>query len=318
MARLAGRACRLIGALSLALVAAGCDLVEHRDPAPHRAKETPTAGAGPSEESRRLAAYYAAREARLVAQGKLREDFDPADAPFTVDDLVRDFRRVALYDEYRPDAPGLVAEETLSQLRRWHKPLFIDIEFGASVPTEQRRADLAEVQSFARRLGALTRLPVHFTDRDNANFLVLFLNADEMKTVPGQLARDLPWVTPEIVRGIATLPRDVYCVAYGLTSDRPPFGYVGAVVVIRAEHPPRLRKSCIQEEMTQALGLANDADDIRPSIFNDDEEFAYLTRHDELLLKMLYDPRLRDGMTPESQAPILRQVAEDAMKRSQI
>ena len=44
------------------------------------------------------------------------------------------------------------------------------------------------------------------------------------------------------------------------------------------------------------MGLANDSPDARPSVFNDDEEFAFLTRHDELLLKMLYDPRLRPGM----------------------
>jgi hypothetical protein len=79
-----------------------------------------------------------------------------------------------------------------------------------------------------------------------------------------------------------------------------------------------MRRSCIEEEMTQALGLANDDPNIRPSIFNDDEEFALLTRHDEILLKMLYDPRLTVGMTPERARPLLRAVAEDALKSSRI
>ena len=49
----------------------------------------------------------------------------------------------------------------------------------------------------------------------------------------------------------------------------------------------------------------------RPSIFNDDDEFALLTRHDELLLEMLYDPRLRPGMTAAEAMPIVRVMAAE-------
>jgi hypothetical protein len=44
--------------------------------------------------------------------------------------------------------------------------------------------------------------------------------------------------------------------------------------VIRAEHPDLLRLSCLHEEIAQGLGLPNDSPRARPSIFNDDEEFA--------------------------------------------
>jgi len=57
-----------------------------------------------------------------------------------------------------------------------------------------------------------------------------------------------------------------------------------------------LRLSCIHEEIAQGLGLSNDSPAARPSIFNDDEEFGLLTTHDEFLLRMLYDPRMRAGM----------------------
>jgi len=72
-----------------------------------------------------------------------------------------------------------------------------------------------------------------------------------------------------------------------------------------------MRLSCIHEELAQGLGLANDSPQARPSIFNDDEEFAYLTRHDELLLEMLYDPRLEPGMTVDTAAPLVRRIAEE-------
>ena len=84
-----------------------------------------------------------------------------------------------------------------------------------------------------------------------------------------------------------------------------------AVALIRAEHPPLLRSACIHEELAQGMGLANDSPQARPSIFNDDEEFGLLTRHDELLLEMLYDPRLRTGMTLEEAEPVVRTIARE-------
>ena len=86
--------------------------------------------------------------------------------------------------------------------------------------------------------------------------------------------------------------------------------------MIRAELPQRLRTSCVHEELAQGRGLANDSPDARPSIFNDDEEFALLTRHDELLLKILYDPRLRPGMPRAEAEPIVRRIAAELLAQS--
>jgi hypothetical protein len=67
----------------------------------------------------------------------------------------------------------------------------------------------------------------------------------------------------------------------------------------------------VHEEIAQGLGLPNDSPAARPSIFNDDEEFALLTRHDELLLRILYDRRLRPGMLPDDARPIVTEIAEE-------
>lgn len=56
-------------------------------------------------------------------------------------------------------------------------------------------------------------------------------------------------------------------------------------------------ESCVIEEMSQLLGLPNDSFDVAPSIFNDNEEYHDLTWQDELFLRVLYDPRVRSGMT---------------------
>jgi len=44
--------------------------------------------------------FYASVESQLIANGRMRRDVAPVDAPYTTGDLVRDFERVALYDEY--------------------------------------------------------------------------------------------------------------------------------------------------------------------------------------------------------------------------
>lgn len=61
------------------------------------------------------------------------------------------------------------------------------------------------------------------------------------------------------------------------------------------------------------MGLANDSPRARPSIFNDDEEFALLTRHDEMLLKILYDPRLTPGMTERDARPVIETIAAEML-----
>jgi hypothetical protein len=106
------------------------------------------------------------------------------------------------------------------------------------------------------------------------------------------------------------MPRSTYCLVFAWDPDDDG-AYEKAVAVIRAEHPDLLRLSCYHEEMAQGMGLSNDSPDARPSVFNDDEEFALLTPHDEALLRILYDPRLRPGMTAEEAMPIVRAIAEE-------
>ena len=81
------------------------------------------------------------------------------------------------------------------------------------------------------------------------------------------------------------------------------------ISVIRGELPERLRLSCIHEELAQSLGLVADYPRARLSIFNDNEEFAVLTRRDELMLKMLYDPSLKSGMTATQAQPMISRIA---------
>jgi len=85
------------------------------------------------------------------------------------------------------------------------------------------------------------------------------------------------------------------------------------VAILRTELPPLLSEACIHEEIAQGLGLSNDSPAARPSIFNDDDEFALLTTHDERLLEILYDPRLPLGTGPNDARPIVEAIATDLL-----
>jgi hypothetical protein len=296
-----------LGVLAACALLAGCVASPFTTPAraPEPVEETPSA---PSAESDSFARYYASVEQRLLSDGLLRTDGGGVDTPFTARQLVENFERIALYDEYTLSGGRFIAQQTPSRLRRWAQPVRIEAHFGPLVSEEQQAIDRAELSSFAARLSRVSRHPIRAVN-SGGNFHVLYINRDTQRQV-GDLVRSLvPGISPETVAEIERLPRFTFCSVYAFSQAGGGSTYVAAIAIIRDEHPPLLRRSCVHEEIAQGLGLPNDSPAARPSIFNDDEEFALLTRHDELLLRILYDRRLRPGMLPDEARPIVSQIA---------
>ena len=264
-----------------------------------------TIAASPASEAARV--YFAAVQARLLSQGLLRSDGGITDAPFTDRMLAANFTRVALYDEYTDGPTGPVQRETASRLRRWAMPVRVGLRFGASVAPDRRATDTARVASYLSRLQMLTGHPIRLDDA-NPNFIIEVVNEDERRALGPAVAAALPGLSAADVRGITDLPRSTYCLVYAF-AEGGSSTYSRAYAVIRAEHPDLLRLSCFHEEIAQGLGLANDSPTARPSIFNDDEEFALLTPQDEMMLHMLYTPALRPGMTESEAQPIINSLA---------
>ena len=71
-----------------------------------------------------------------------------------------------------------------------------------------------------------------------------------------------------------------------------------STIFIPDSAPPHLARSCLVEEIAQALGPANDLYGLGPSIFNDDAAHVWPTRLDFLLLETLYAPELQSGLGP--------------------
>jgi hypothetical protein len=292
-------------------------------PVPPDRPETPEADAlpavavpGPSQASRELALYYAALQRDLLGRGLMRTDGGGPDTPYGPDDVAGNFEQIAFFDEYGENS-GLFGTPSgqrgaEGRLGRWRVPVRVELEFGPSVPLERRAIDTPQVASYVTRLAQLTGHPISKTTR-SANFHVFVSGLDDRAFLDARLAELAPQMAPDLRSAFLDPPRSIQCLVLAFSDARAPQEYARAIALIRAEHPDLSRLACIHEELAQGLGLANDSPKARPSIFNDDDEFALLTSQDELLLQMLYDPRLNPGMTAAQARPVTRIIARDLM-----
>jgi hypothetical protein len=320
LGKLAGGICGKAFGISVMLTLAACTVTGPLavSPSPQTRPTSLVALAPPAPElatrsdaSRALSLHFQRVQNDLLARGLLRTDGGGPDTTYTDTVLARNFVRIALFDEFVATPTGLRAQPTISRLRRWEQPVRFVVEFGNTVPNDQRLKDIQSVSTFVSRLSRVTGEPMGMNDT-NSNFHVLILNEDDRLEYGGQLRALVPGIDATTVQAFMDLPPDTLCLVLAFSEGGSP-QYSRAVALIRGEHPDLMRLACIHEELTQGLGLANDSPRARPSIFNDDEEFGLLTSHDELLLKILYDDRLRTGMTAAVAAPIARVIATELM-----
>ena len=276
------------------------------DTAPPEAMVTP-----PDAETLTAQAYYQRIQANYLAQGMLRTDSGGADAPFDAHDLAENVQRIAFFDEFAQQGGSLIAGGAEGRLHRWQSPLRLSLEFGASVPLDQRSRDLADVAAYIARLSRLTGLQIRLVAK-NPNFVVLVRSPAERRQAGARIRNFAPGTSQAALNSALALKPDIYCTVFSYSSGRSA-DYDRALAVIRSELPPLMRKACFEEEIAQGLGLINDSPRARPSIFNDTEEFALLTRQDELMLRILYDPRLRPGMTLDVAQPIIETIAAELL-----
>ncbi|MGF1553133.1 MAG: DUF2927 domain-containing protein [Paracoccaceae bacterium] len=238
-------------------------------------------------------------ETALRDIGKLRTEEAPADAPFSNDDLVENFRRIALHHEVDIARSGSEANAGRNPLARWHRPIRWSV-----VGRGSSDVDYADIVLLMARVARLTGLDIREADPGETNMLILLVAEEERDSLGRALARRAPALAGAYERWRST--PSILCAATVPRGGRRGIGF--AMVVVGSEVTGLLRRSCLHEEIVQALGLMNDHPGVRPSIFNDDEEFALMTAHDEWLLRLLYDPALSPGMSEAEAMPIVRRL----------
>jgi len=299
-------------ALMTVLVLAACNaLTPTKTPIPPErpadiGADAPGAGTQ-SAQSADLERYYLAVQNDLLTRGLLRTDGGGPDTPFSADDLARNFETLTFYSEYSSagSSPG-----SAGSLSRWSGPIRVSTEFAPRIPAAQQDGDRAVVNSYVRRLARVTRHPISISAR-SANFHVFVAGEDDQAFIQTRMRELIPDIKQKDINLFLNVPRSIYCLVVAFSGSGTPHDYTRAIALIRAEHPDLVRQACIHEEVAQGLGMPNDSLQARPSIFNDDDEFALLTNHDELLLQMLYDPRLKAGMTADEARPVVRILARE-------
>lgn len=260
------------------------------------------------EETLAAQAYFLKVEANYTAQGLLRTDGGGRDTPFDRTALVENFLRIAFFDEFSDRGGALVSGGRQQVLHRWEEPIRMQLEFGPTVPPSQSSTDRAFVTNYLTQLSDLTGLPIQLVDKD-PNYLVMVLGPGERRESKDRIQEFAPGTSRAALVSALNMANDTYCTVFSYSEGKSPI-YSRSLAVIRSELPTSLRRSCFHEEIAQGLGLVNDSPKARPSIFNDDQEFALLTTQDALMLRILYDKRLRPGMTLEMARPIVESIVE--------
>ena len=250
-------------------------------------------------------------ETRLKLEGKLRTDRIAKDVPFDGTDLADHFGKVAFGID--PEFEAGKAPEELAQtqmLRKWREPISYRV-YGEPAGPDRRW-----IEGLFARLPGLTGIKVRQLaddDPSRPNFLVFFYDTKQRAALLAEYEDGEADAAHDALAELFSERTTCAGVAtHAHFEDESSRGIIHfAMVFIRAELPDRLRTSCIEEEIVQSMGLIRDDDSVRPSIFNEDEEFAYLTIHDEYLLRILYDPRLSPGMTRDEAMPVVRQIAQE-------
>ena len=212
-----------------------------------------------------------------------------ADEPFTNTDLLRNFDIVAFGNEYSGKRYEIV--------RKWSKPVRMGIQ-GKTYPPELE----AFIDDVARDLNDTTghpielyysfakqkakRLPVDF-DHTSVNVILHYMDDG---AIPAALAKY--WDGDE--EKVRWMVQNSTCFANYFTKKGE---IVAAVVVFPARHPFSFLRACAVEEITQILGLPNDSNAVKPSIFNDSSQYFELTEHDRWLLRALYQKDITPGMS---------------------
>ncbi len=171
-------------------------------------------------------------------------------------------------------------------LSRWEDPVRVRLE------SPQLAAYSPFLDSFLKRMRKSAGVDIARTKSSNANIHVRMVEPNEMR-------RTLASAFCVVV------PADAEWSEFANSNDSGRFRWSNkselteATVFIPADAVPFEVRLCLMEEITQALGPGNDLYRLADSIFNDDNAHSAPTSFDMLILRTLYDHRMKPGINED-------------------
>lgn len=211
---------------------------------------------------------------------------------FTNDEIREGFFKIAFGAELQLDQPA-------GRVRKFEEPIRIFVE---SANKPDRRSELANVVADIR--AHVNHLDIDVTaDRQAANVVVRLIPERKLKATIRTLYGDdkarriQKALDPECLSGIGK-------------DDR--FRIRRAEVILPIDAGDFTFYDCAYEEVLQALGVINDDASVPWTMFNDDVQMGFFDVYDQYLLNILYDPRVRPGMTKDEVDAVLPDVLSSA------
>lgn len=196
---------------------------------------------------------------------------------FTNDEITNGFFKIAFGAELQL-GPGV------DRIRKFDEPVRI---FVVNRGTPDRRADVAAITADIR--AHVDHLDIAITnDRKTANVVVTLVHKHDLKRTIRSIFGAGP--ATHIERSLSP-----QCLS-GLAKDQR-YRILRAEVILPVDAGEFMFRDCAYEELLQSLGPINDNRSVPWTMFNDDVQMGFFDIYDQFLLNLLYDPRVRPGMT---------------------
>ena len=211
----------------------------------------------------------------------------------------------------RPPAPALGAAVPAGHTRYDNRTLADllvklthDLEWGAARPHLVRyegpikltvtgdsgQPYLPFLDGFLAQMRQSTGIDIH-REAGPPNLLVRFVDGQDFRT---RVPQHFCVVTPGRIRWDDFRDDPI---RHGTRAYETQTSMAGMTIFIPDNAAPFIVRTCLIEEIVQALGPANDISGLGPTIFNDDAAHIWPTRLDYLMLRVLYSPEIRTGMS---------------------
>jgi hypothetical protein len=181
------------------------------------------------------------------------------------------------------------------RIRKFDEPVRV---FVANQGAPDRRNEIATIVADIR--AHVNHLDVAVTDnRQAANFVVTLVNRRDLgRTIRARYganeARQIQQkLRPECLSGIA--------------KDQT-FRIRRAEVILPVDAGDFQFYDCAYEELLQGLGIINDDGSVPWTMFNDNVQMGFFDVYDQYLVNILYEPRVRPGMTKGQVGTLLPEV----------
>ena len=196
---------------------------------------------------------------------------------FSDEEIKDGFFKTAFHAELQFDRRG-------ERIRKFDEPVRV---FVISRGAPDRRAEIATIIADIR--AHVDHLDLAMTDDGQAaNFVVTLVQSSDLaRTIRAHYGADR---AKQIQHSLHP-----QCLS-GIGKDRN-FRIRRAEVILPVDAGEFAFYDCAYEELLQALGVINDDSSVAWTMFNDNVQMGFFDVYDQYLLNILYDPRIRPGMS---------------------